>query len=55
MKPKLDDYSSNHSDDSHNERKDVRELETLIEFKVVENNNVDVKTSSTSNNHEQNA
>ncbi|XP_065203547.1 sodium- and chloride-dependent GABA transporter ine-like [Planococcus citri] len=55
LKPKLDDYCSHHSDDSHNERKDVRELETLIEFKVVDNNNVDLKTTSTSTNHEQNA
>lgn len=54
MKPKLDDYCSNHSEGSH-ERKDVKELETLIEYKVAENNNIDTKTGSSSMAHEQNA
>lgn len=49
-KSKMDDYSSNNSEDSH-ERKDAKELETLIEYRMAADvagvENSDLKRSGT--------
>lgn len=51
LKPTLEDYCSSNFEVPNDHPRDVKELETLIEYNIPENNNIDSKLATVNGEH----